>query len=80
MPAEVIDGQQIARSIRREVRRKVRKLKFTPGLAVVQVGHDPASTIYVNRKQEDCERVHFHSEVYRMNAQPLRSARLMWKH
>jgi methylenetetrahydrofolate dehydrogenase (NADP+)/methenyltetrahydrofolate cyclohydrolase len=68
MPAEVIDGQQIARSIRREIRRKVRKLKFTPGVAVVQVGHDPASTIYVNRKQEDCERVHFHSEVYRMSA------------
>ena len=42
--AKIIDGKQHARLIRREIRRQVRKLKFTPGLAVVQVGNDPAST------------------------------------
>lgn len=64
MPAEIIDGSQLARSIRKEVRRQVRKLKFTPGLAVVQVGDDPASTIYINLKQKDCKLVDLHSEVY----------------
>ena len=66
MPAEIIDGSQLARSIRKEVRRHVRKLKFTPGLAVVQVGDEPASTIYINLKQKDCKLVDLHSEVYRL--------------
>ena len=39
--AKIIDGKQLARSVRREIRRQVKKLKFTPGLAVVQVGDDP---------------------------------------
>jgi methylenetetrahydrofolate dehydrogenase (NADP+)/methenyltetrahydrofolate cyclohydrolase len=67
MPAEIIDGNRLAKLIRSETRRRVKKLKFTPGIAVVQVGNDLASTIYVNYKQKDCERVHFHSEVYRMS-------------
>ncbi|MBI1925239.1 bifunctional 5,10-methylenetetrahydrofolate dehydrogenase/5,10-methenyltetrahydrofolate cyclohydrolase [Candidatus Poribacteria bacterium] len=66
MSAEIIDGNQLAKSIRSEIQRQVRKLKLTPGLAFIQVGNDPASTIYVNHKQKDCERVHFHSEIYRM--------------
>ena len=69
MPAEIIDGKQLARSIRREIRRQVKKLKFTPGLAVVQVGDDPASTVYVSNKEKDCRYVHFHSEVHRMPAE-----------
>ena len=67
MPAEIIDGNRLAKTIRSETRRRVKKLKFKPGIAVVQVGGDPASTIYVDYKQKDCERVHFHSEVYRMS-------------
>ena len=66
MPAEIIDGNQIAKSIRSQIRRRVRKLDFTPGLAVVQVGDDEASTIYVANKEKDCGRVNFHSEVYKM--------------
>ena len=68
MPAEIIDGNQIAKSIRSQIRRRVKKLDFTPGLAVVQVGDDPASTIYVSNKEKDCRRVNFHSEVYKMPA------------
>ena len=67
MLAEIIDGNRLAKSIRSDTRRAVKKLKFTPGIAVVQVGDDPASTIYVDYKQKDCERVRFHSEVYRMS-------------
>ena len=66
MPAEIIDGNQLAKSIRSEIRRQMKKFKFKPGVAVVQVGDDPASTTYVNYKQKDCERVHFHSEVCKM--------------
>lgn len=64
--AKIIDGKGLARSIRRDIRRQVRKLKFTPGLAVVQVGEDPASTVYVSNKEKDCQYVGFHSEVHRM--------------
>ena len=66
MPAEIIDGSQLAKSIRSQIRRRVKKLDFTPGLAVVQVGDDPASTIYVANKEKDCKRVNFQSEVCKM--------------
>lgn len=68
MPAEIIDGNRIAKSIRSQIRRRVKELDFTPGLAVVQVGDDPASTIYVANKEKDCGRVRFHSEVHNMPA------------
>ena len=66
---KIIDGKELARSIRRGIRRQVKKLKFTPGLAVVQVGDDPASTVYVSNKEKDCQFVGFHSEVHRMPAE-----------
>ena len=66
MLAQIIDGKQIARSIRNHIRSQVKKLDFKPGLAVIQIGTDPASTVYVNHKQKDCERVGFHSEVARL--------------
>lgn len=72
--AKIIDGKELARSIRREIRRQVRKLKFTPGLAVVQVGDDPASTVYVSNKEKDCQYVGFHSEVHRMPADTSQAA------
>lgn len=72
--AKIIDGKELARSIRREIRRQVRKLKFTPGLAVVQVGDDPASTVYVSNKEKDCQYVGFHSEVHRIPADTSQAA------
>ncbi len=73
MPAEIIDGSQLAKSIRSQIRRRVKKLDFIPGLAVVQVGDDPASTIYVANKEKDCRRVNFHSEVNKMPANTTQS-------
>ena len=67
--AKIIDGKELARSVRRKIRRRVKKLKFRPGLAVVQVGDDPASTVYVSNKEKDCRYVGFHSEVHRMPAE-----------
>ena len=66
MSAEILNGTRLAQRIRSQIRRDSKKLTFTPGLAVVQVGNDPASTIYIKHKQRDCEKVHFHSEVHRL--------------
>ncbi len=65
MSAEILNGTRLAQRIRSQIRREMKKLTFTPGLAVVQVGDDPASTVYIKHKQRDCEKVHFHSEVHR---------------
>lgn len=66
MSAEILNGTRLAQRIRSQIRKKLKKLPFTPGLAVIQVGDDPASTIYIKHKQRDCEKVHFHSEVHRL--------------
>ncbi len=68
MSAELLDGSRLAQRVRSQIRRKLKKIAFTPGLAVVQVGNDPASTLYIKHKQRDCEKVHFHSEVHRLPA------------
>ena len=66
MSAELLNGSRLAKRIRSQIRKKLKKLTVTPGLAVVQVGDDPASTLYIKHKQRDCEKVHFHSEVHRL--------------
>ncbi len=59
MAARIIDGKQIAASVRREVREGIRRLRENnqgvPGLAVILVGDDPASAAYVRSKGKACE-------------------------
>jgi len=65
MPANILDGTRIAQEIRSEVAAEVRNLAaagLRPGLAVVLVGHNPASEIYVRGKVKACEEVAIHSE------------------
>jgi methylenetetrahydrofolate dehydrogenase (NADP+) / methenyltetrahydrofolate cyclohydrolase len=65
MPALILDGTKIARDIRAEVAAEVRTMSAAgvrPGLAVVLVGHNPASEIYVRGKVKACEEVGVHSE------------------
>jgi methylenetetrahydrofolate dehydrogenase (NADP+)/methenyltetrahydrofolate cyclohydrolase len=50
MSATLIDGKQVAAALRAEVAARVAALPFTPGLAVVLVGDDPASALYVRNK------------------------------
>lgn len=61
MTAKVIDGKAIAASIRVELAKRVQRLHLksgvTPGLAVVLVGDDPASRVYVRNKKRACEQV-----------------------
>ena len=58
MMAEIIDGKQVASDVRSEVRREAEEFfvlhGFKPCLAVVMVGNDPASAIYVRNKQKAC--------------------------
>lgn len=71
MPAELIDGNAIAKSIRDEVTIQVAKLVargITPGLAVVLVGEDPASEVYVRNKGRGSDEVGMHSVTIKMPA------------
>jgi methylenetetrahydrofolate dehydrogenase (NADP+)/methenyltetrahydrofolate cyclohydrolase len=71
LPAELIDGNAIARSIREEVALEVAKLVargITPGLAVVLVGDDPASEVYVRNKGRACDEAGMHSVTINMPA------------
>ncbi|KAF6686572.1 MULTISPECIES: bifunctional methylenetetrahydrofolate dehydrogenase/methenyltetrahydrofolate cyclohydrolase FolD [Pantoea] len=72
MAAKIIDGKTIAQQVRVEVAEKVKQRlaagKRTPGLAVVLVGENPASQIYVASKRRACEEVGFHSRSYDLPA------------
>jgi methylenetetrahydrofolate dehydrogenase (NADP+) / methenyltetrahydrofolate cyclohydrolase len=67
MPAIILDGTKIANDIRAEVAAEVKALSASglrPGLAVVLVGHNPASEIYVRGKVKACEQVGIRSEQH----------------
>jgi methylenetetrahydrofolate dehydrogenase (NADP+) / methenyltetrahydrofolate cyclohydrolase len=72
MSAALIDGKNAAKEIRRRIKGEVEQLKrergITPGLAVVLVGEDPASRVYVGNKEKDCIQVGFYSQVHRLPA------------
>lgn len=65
MAAEIIDGKQISADIRAELAELVKKMQaehgITPGLAVVLVGEDPASQVYVSNKEQACHDIGFKS-------------------
>jgi methylenetetrahydrofolate dehydrogenase (NADP+)/methenyltetrahydrofolate cyclohydrolase len=71
MGAQVIDGKAIANSVREELRMQIARLKeegVTPGLAVVLVGDDPASRLYVNMKKKTCAELGIYSEEHLLPA------------
>ena len=72
MVAKIIDGKTIAQQVRQEVAEKVQQRlaagKRAPGLAVVLVGENPASQIYVGSKRRACEEVGFLSRSYDLPA------------
>ena len=62
--SNLIDGKKFADGLCRKIAMEVKKLKdknIIPGLAVVRVGEDPASTVYVNMKAKKTEEVGMHS-------------------
>ena len=67
MAATLIDGRAIAAQIQRELAARVAQLKqrgITPGLAFVRVGEDPASKVYVGRKEKACAELGIVSETH----------------
>lgn len=71
MAAKLIDGKEVAKAVRKGVKKRARLLKekgITPGLAAVLVGEDPASEIYVNSKARMCEKLGLYSQVIRKPA------------
>ena len=79
MPAERIDGTAVALAIRTEAAAKAKELTakgVRPGLAVVLVGDDPASAVYVRAKGKACEEAGMHSVTIRMSADTTQDALL----
>lgn len=67
--SRIIDGKAIAAQIKDELKKEVAQMSdrgITVGLAVIQVGDDPASTIYVNNKKKACEYIGIHSVSYEL--------------
>lgn len=68
MAAQLLDGKQIASEVRAgvaaRVAARVAEGRRAPGLAVIQVGEDPASSVYVGSKRRACAEVGFHSEAH----------------
>jgi methylenetetrahydrofolate dehydrogenase (NADP+)/methenyltetrahydrofolate cyclohydrolase len=69
--ATIIDGKSIASNIRGEIAVEINRLKskgITPGLAVILVGDNPASKVYVKMKEKACLDVGIHSEEHKLAA------------
>ena len=69
MAAVVMDGKALAAKVKEEVRAQVERMERKPGLAVVLVGDDPASRVYVNGKKKDCGECGIYSEEYAIPAE-----------
>ncbi|WP_457667814.1 bifunctional methylenetetrahydrofolate dehydrogenase/methenyltetrahydrofolate cyclohydrolase FolD [Thiolapillus sp.] len=72
MSAQILDGKAIAADLRKAIQTEVTAITASgqrpPGLAVILVGENPASQVYVRNKQKACEEVGFLSELIRLDA------------
>jgi len=76
MDAQIIDGTALAKHYRAEAARQAAALGTRPGLAVILVGDDHASAVYVRNKVKACEEAGFHSVLERYDAQMSQQALL----
>ena len=73
MAAQILDGKVMSETLRKEIAERTVRLKeqgVTPGLAVILVGDDPASEIYVRNKGNGCAEVGIYSRTIRMCKAP----------
>ncbi len=71
MSAKVLNGTELAAKVKSELKAKIDELKskgINPGLAVIIVGDDPASRVYVNHKKNDCAEIGIKSFEYALPA------------
>ena len=76
MAAKILDGKALAAKTKERVRADAAALPRKPGLAVILVGDDPASRVYVTSKRRDCEECGFYSEEYALPAETTQEALL----
>ena len=69
MAAIYMDGKALAAKVKEEVAAQVAGMERKPGLAVVLVGDNPASRVYVNGKKKDCAECGIYSEEYAIPAE-----------
>jgi methylenetetrahydrofolate dehydrogenase (NADP+) / methenyltetrahydrofolate cyclohydrolase len=62
----VLDGKKTSQDILEEIKKESINLGITPGLCVIMVGDDPASSVYVKNKEKACEKVGFYHKTYRL--------------
>ena len=63
---KIIDGKTISNEIKEDITLKVTKMERKPGLAVILVGEDPASKVYVSNKEKACNKLGIKSFMYRL--------------
>ena len=76
MTARLIDGVALSKALRAEIGRRVAALPVRPGLAVILVGDDPASAVYVRNKVKACHDAGLHSVQERYDASMTEAALL----
>ncbi len=64
MSPKILDGKALAAKIKAKIADEVKKMDLRPGLAVILVGDNPASRVYVTSKRKDCDDCGFYSEEY----------------
>ena len=80
MSANIIDGKAISAAVKEQVRDEIARDKLTVGLAVVIVGDDPASRVYVNNKKKACEFCGIKSYEYALPAETTQEELPLPKH
>ncbi|MCL1832502.1 MAG: bifunctional 5,10-methylenetetrahydrofolate dehydrogenase/5,10-methenyltetrahydrofolate cyclohydrolase [Oscillospiraceae bacterium] len=68
MAAKILDGNALAKKIKTEIAAQIKRDNLEVGLAVVLVGNDPASRVYVDHKKKDCDECGIISHEYRLPA------------
>lgn len=63
---KLLDGKEVSNYIKKEVKREITKLNIKPSLAVIVVGDNPASAVYVRNKEKACAQVGIESIIYRL--------------
>lgn len=66
MAALILDGKTVSQRMLDSLRDRIQSFPVKPGLAVIRVGQDPASVVYVNLKEKRCKEVGFYSEKYEL--------------
>ena len=67
MTAKIIDGKKVAEKFLIDINKKIKDSKVKPGLAIVQVGNNPASEIYVNFKEKKAKEIGLYFERYNLD-------------